>query len=273
MRLGGPLEHREGYPLCPRLFTALVPDSLQAYNNSRIGVYSSSQVQHQRLMRKPLKPIRILSPRLSKPGRLTIDVVVKQLSGPYHISRLTHGRKGLYDVARTYESPGSPVDIHASCHPGGEMHCKLTRGKLVLHPEGQILGEAQPHTKAKEVILWQRQGQPWQSLKGVERFAQHPRGVVNCMNISALAAGYPVYSHRDADYVFEIGTESLPSSDADIEYFLVEPGNVAALEDAIRESACSWQRPRGSLTLERAGQLANLSPWFAIVVFAGEESD
>lgn len=140
----------------------------------------------------------------------------------------------------------------------------------MLHPGGHILGKAQPHTKAKEVLLWQRQGQPWQSLEGVEKFALYPRGVVSFTNVRALAAGYPVYSYRDADYVFEIGVERLPSGEAGIEYFLVEPGNIATLERAIRESTGSWHIPRETLTLERAELFTDLSPWFAIVLFAKE---
>ncbi len=223
--------------------------------------------------RKPVEPIAILSPEPQKPGRLRIDVVVKFSSGSHHLGRLTHGSKGLYDVARTYESLGCPIDIHSSYHPDGEMHCKLTRGKLLLYPGGQVLGKAQPHTRAKEVFLWQRQGQPWQSLKGVEIFGQYPKGVQSFTSARALAAGYPVCFHRDADYVFEIGAESLLSDMVAIEYFLVEPGNVAALEDAIRESSGGWHNPHESLALERAELFTNLSPWFAIVLFAKEVND
>jgi len=213
--------------------------------------------------------IAVLNPRLAKPGRLTIDVVVNLPSGSYHITRLTHSNKGLYDVARTYESSDCPVDIHSSYHPSGRMHCKVTRGKLSLHPGGQILGETQPHTKAKEVLLWQRQGQPWESLKGVEKFALYPKGVQSFVNVRALVAGYPVYCHTDADYMFKIDAESFLSGELDIEYFLVEPGNVASLEDAIKETADSWHNPHESLTLERAELfITNFGPWFAIVLFA-----
>jgi len=150
------------------------------------------------------------------------------------------------------------------------MHCKLTRGKLLLLPGGQVLGQAQPHTKVKEVLVWRRKGQSWQSLKGVERFAQYPKGIQSFTNIRALAAGYPVYSASDADYAFEIGAESLVSGDVDIEYFLVESGNVAALQDVIKETTHSWDIPHESLTFRRAELFTNLSPWFAIVLFAKE---
>jgi hypothetical protein len=217
--------------------------------------------------------IEILNPTSAKPGRLTIDVVINFLRRSYHISRLTHSSKGLYEVARTYESPGCPIDMHSSYHPSGEMHCKLTRGKLFLYPGGQVLGQAQPHTNAKGVLLWQRKGQPWQSLKGVEKFGQYSKGVQSFTSIRALATGYPVYCDMDTDYVFEIDAESLLPDMIAIEYYLVEPGNIAALEGAIKEPTDSWHIPHELLILERAQLFTTLSPWCAIVLVAKETNN
>lgn len=213
--------------------------------------------------------IAILNLKPARTGALAVDVVVYSSRGPYHISRLTHSGKGLYDVARTYESPGCPVDIHSSYHPSGEMHCRLTRGKLSLYPGGEVVGNAQPHTNTKEVLLWQRRGQPWQSLEGVEKFARYPKGVKNFVSARALAGGYPTYRRLDADHVFEIDTKSL-SDMISIEYFLVEPGNIAALESAIKEAVDSWHIPHESLILEKAHLFTGLSPWFAIVLVTKE---
>lgn len=122
-----------------------------------------------------MKPAMVIRSKNPTPKRLTIDMVLKLQSDSYHVSRLTYSNKGFYDVARTYESPCCPIDVHTSYHPSGKLHCKLTRGKLLVYPGAQILGEAKPHTEAKEVILWQRQGQPWRSLKGSEKVAQYPK--------------------------------------------------------------------------------------------------
>jgi|GEM_PF-6355943 len=128
----------------------------------------------------------IIRSKKPTPQRLLIDIILKFSADSYHVSRITYGSKSFYDVARTYESPDCPIDVHTSYHPSGEMHCKMTRGKLLVYPEGRVLGEAKPHTEAKEVILWQRKGQPWRSLKGVEKVALHPRGVHSFTNVKPI---------------------------------------------------------------------------------------
>ena len=212
--------------------------------------------------------IAILKPETARPKKLTVDVLVNLPSGLHHISRLTYSGTGLYHVPLTYKSPESPIDIHTSYHPSGEAHERLTRGKLVAYPGEQVLCKAEPHTNDREVDLWQRKGQPWDSLRGVDRIAQHENGVQGFTNIEAMAAGYPIYSDSDTDYAFEIDAQPLPSQLVDIEYFFVEPGNKQALEAKIGEIVDSWQNPRESVTVEKAELFTNFSPWFAIVLLA-----
>lgn len=218
--------------------------------------------------------ITILPSKCAKRGRLTVDMVLKSLSGPRHISRLTLSSKGLYDVARTYESSTSPVDIHRSYHPSGEMHSKLTRGRLALHPGGQCLGEAQPHTGTKQVLLWRRKGQPWQSLRGVEKFGPFAEGFDSFTNVQALKTGYPAYRDTNADYVFEIDADLLlPSGMIAIEYFLVEPGNAAALESIVKDSVNSWRGTSKPLLSASVQLFTSLKPWLAIALFTKKITD
>lgn len=213
----------------------------------------------------------IIRSKKPTPQRLIIDMILKFGTDSYHISRITYGSNGFYDVARTYESPDCPIDVHTSYHPSGEMHGKMTRGKLLVYPEGRVLGEAKPRTEAKEVILWQRKGQPWRSLKGVEKVALHPRGVRSFTNINALATGYPMFVLTDADYIFEIGDEFL-SSNFGIEYFLMEPSNVTALEAALTDGISGWHISGESTVIERADLFTDLNPWVAIVLFGKRQN-
>ena len=210
---------------------------------------------------KPLIQTAILKPKMARQGKLAIDVVAKLPSSSHHISRLTYKSSGLYDVPLTRRTG---MDVHTSFHPNGEIHEKLTRGKLLLYPGGQVLGEAKPHTRVKEVILWQGKGQSWDYLKGVEKITQH-QGFVN---VKAMAAGYPIYGGTGADYVFDIDAQSLPSDWVDVEYFLVEPGNRQALEAIMSEMMESGRRPHESVTVEKVVMFTNLSPWLAIVSFS-----
>lgn len=213
-----------------------------------------------------MKQIVISKPKTGKPSRLTIDIVLNSQSGLHHLGRVTYGHRGLYVVARTYECLDCPIDIHISYHPNGEMHGKLTRGKLFQYPPRQFLGQAQSHTKDKEILLWQTKGQLWDSLKGVEKFAPHPKGGQVFVNTEAQVVSYPIYTSSDADYVFKIDILSRTSKMIGIEYFLVEVGNRQSLEAEISEIIDSW--PNESVTVEKAELFTNLSPWFAIVVFA-----
>ena len=141
----------------------------------------------------------------------------------------------------------------------------------MVYPEGRVLGEAKPRTEAKEVILWQRKGQPWRLLKGVEKVALHPRGVRSFTNINALATGYPMFVLTDADYIFEIGDEFL-SSNFGIEYFLMEPSNVTALEAALTDGISGWHISGESTVIERADLFTDLNPWVAIVLFGKRQN-
>ena len=69
---------------------------------------------------------------------------------------------------------------------------------------------------------------------------------------------------------FEIGDESLPSGEADIEYFFIKLGTITALEDATRKSAGIWHNPRKPLRLVRGELFTTLNPWFAILLFIKE---
>lgn len=93
------------------------------------------------------------------------------------------------------------------------------------------------------------------------------RSIQSFTNIKALATGYSKYAQKDVDYVFEICADSLYSDEVGIEYFLLEPGNAAALENAVEESSRGWHIPSESITLEKAELFTDLSPWFAIVLF------
>ena len=66
--------------------------------------------------------------------------------------------------------------------------------------------------------------------------------------------------------MFDICAESLCTNEVGIEYFLVEPGNTVALEDAVGETSGGWHIPGESITIEKAELFTDLSPWFAIVL-------
>lgn len=215
-----------------------------------------------------MKQIVIRKPKTGEPGRLTIDIVLNSQSGLHHLGRATYGPRGLYVVAQTHKCRDCPIDIHTSYHHSGEMHCKLTRGKLFKWPPGQFLGQAQPHTKDKAVLLWQRKGQFWDSLKGIEKLdVLHPKGCQGFTNnTEAQVTSYPIYTSSDEDYVFKIDIRRRISKMIDIQYFLVEVGDRQSIEAEIIEIIDS--QPNESVTVEKAELFTNLSPWFAIVVFA-----
>lgn len=223
--------------------------------------------------------IDILRPKTASPNQLIIDIVVKFPSAMYQIAQLRQDGGGIYHVPLTWRKG---VDIHTSYEQSGEQHKKLTKGKLMVFPANQMQNIAEAHYKNKahwkkqEVILWQRKGMPWGSLKGVERIAPHQKGVQCFVNVEALASGYPIWSGSSADYAFEIDANSLPSAMVGIVYFVVEPDNLAALEDVICETRYSWNRheteitwrQREFMTVEKADLFTNLIPWFAIVLFS-----
>jgi hypothetical protein len=215
-----------------------------------------------------MKQVVISKPKTGRQGRLIIDIVLKSPSESYHLGRVTYSGRGLYAVAQTHQCLDSPIDTHISYHPNGEMHGKLTRGKLFKWPPGQFLGQAKPHTKDEGILLWQRKGQIWNSLKGIEKFAQHPNGIQTFVNTEALRTLYPIYKNGGADYVFEIEVQFPTPKLIDIEYFLVEVGNKQSLEDEIDEIVGSQPGYVELFTVEKAVLFTNLSPWFAIVVFA-----
>lgn len=216
----------------------------------------------------------MVNPRLARPGQLIIYIVASLPSGLHHISTLKHNSRGLHDVPMTYKLPGCPVDMHTSYHPNGETHLHLTKGKMWIADgqQTQILDEACYSSKrhpGREVPLWEAQGQSWSSLDGVEEICPH----TGFVDINSLAAGYPVLSTgHDADYVFEIVAQSLPSTNIDIRKFLVKPHDVNALQQYIgeimehQEALLTWPAHQ-RLTVEKAELFTNLSPWLAIVVF------
>ena len=219
--------------------------------------------------------IAIIEAKATGSDRLTVDVVVHLPDGPHHISRLKYTGKNLYDVPMTCKVEESPIDTHTTYHSSGEMHSKLTKGKLMIAAGNRIVEVCQAHyadkasrMPAREEKLWQRKGQPWKSLRGVERIAQRQDGIEGFVNITALAAGYPPYSDIDADHVFEIDVESLPSDMCTVQLFLVEASAVNALKECIEEITNSWKRPCEFMTVEKVEQFTNFSPWFAIVLFS-----
>lgn len=198
-------------------------------------------------------------------SQFKIDIVAKVPSGMHHLTRLKWDSGGLYDVPLTWKEG---MDAHNSYEASGEMHGKMTRGRLMAYPGEMLLGKAEPKTKDKELILWQRKGQPWHSFKGVDRCSWRDKGAPGFFNIKSQAEGYPVYDCSDADYMYEIDTQSLPCEMIDIEYFLVEPGNVNALQERVKEIVDSWVWANELMTVERAELLTNLSPWLAIILFS-----
>ncbi|MFA4836808.1 MAG: hypothetical protein WC749_12155 [Dehalococcoidia bacterium] len=219
-----------------------------------------------------MEDIIIRSPKPNKHGHFFVDVMAGFPGGLRHISRLNYTDKGLYDVPLTLKSG---VDLHNSYHPRGEQHGKLTRGKLFLSPENQLLGKAKPHTENKEVLLWEKKGQPWDSLKGVQDVGYQPNGF-GFANIDALEAGYPIVTPSDDDCVFTIDANTLRSKMISVRYFLVETDNVGAFKQRIDEITTNFRdldtkvtwRPHQYLTVEKAAIYTTRSPWLAIMLFS-----
>jgi len=144
-------------------------------------------------------------------------------------------------------------------------------------PQIETLGEATPTDKDTEILLWKEQGTPLNSIKGVVEINPTQQGVQHMTNIAAVAATYPILHESNADYVFEIDTQS--AQWIDIKYFFVEPGNVNALEERIQEiidggnnfESRVTRRPRMFESLEKTVLFTNLSPWLAIVLFKFSE--
>ena len=239
--------------------------------------------------------ITILKPKTAKPDKLTIDIVVNLPSGRHRIQNLKYDKNGLYRALTPHKKGVKGIDIHTSYHPGGEIHSKLTRGKLrqatakfgdgkTEPPQIETLGEATPSDKDTEIVLWKKQGIPLNSINGVVEINPTQQGLQQMTNIAAVAATYPILHKSDADYVFEIDGRS--TSWIDYTYFFVEPGNTNALEERIREiidrgnnfESKVTRRPRMFESLEKAVLFTNLSPWLAIVLLkfsekaAGSES-
>ena len=212
----------------------------------------------------PLVNISVRKPETTDSNQLVIDIVVK-LPPIHYLTCLKYDGGGLYDVPPTWKEG---LDTHTSYEASGEMHSKLTRGNLMIYPGGQLLGKTKPKTNGKEIVLWQRKGQPWHSLKGIERCGPLENGAWGFFNIKPQAEGCHIYDYPHADYVYEIDAQSLPCEMVDIEYFLVEPENISALQECVKKIIDSWVWPNELMTVERVELFANRSPWLAIVLFS-----
>lgn len=214
--------------------------------------------------------------KTAKPHRVTVDIVVGLSSGKHHITRLTYTGKKLYDVPLTYKSPECPVDVHESYYQSGDMHGKLTRGRLSSHPGGHKLGEAQPHTTSREIVLWEGEGKPWGCLTGAQRLGQLTEGCSGFTNIETVAGGYPTFRASDADYVFELDRSLLPSETVAVAFYLCAPHSEQDLEQEMEremhQNAAPWRVPPPRVTVERAELLTNLTPWLAIVLYCKQDA-
>ena len=189
--------------------------------------------------------ITTLTPKQAKADQLTIDIVVKLASSLHRVSKLIYGKNELYLIPTTHKKGKPGIDLKTSYHGSGEIHSKLNRGKLrqatVKFGGGktellkiETLGEATPMAKDTAIILWKDKGTPLDQVKGsVQAYPKHNTGQT-LTNIKLVAATYPVIEKSDADYVFEIDAQSTPWIDTS--YFLVEPGNINALEECIETS-------------------------------------
>lgn len=223
--------------------------------------------------------ISIHNINLATPGLLKIDIVLKFASELRHITTISQKLAGLYDVPLTRKAG---VDIHTAYHPSGQMHRKLTKGKLTAIGEkitsiGEARYKMRAHDRPKGILLWEAQRQRWDELKGVEENNPH-NGFVS---IDSLREGYPVYTGTKADYKFEIEYSSCPSAMIDIKTFLVEPGNQLALSSKIQMVCDCWNRDvlnaslysNEYLAVEKAELFTSLDPWLAIVLFVRRITD
>jgi len=229
--------------------------------------------------------IDIVKPQQARTDELTIDIAVKLSSGLHRVSKLRYGKDELYLIPTTHKKGKPGIDLKTSYHGSGEIHSKLTRGKLrqATFKFGggktellgiETLGEATPTEKDTEIVLWRKQGTPLNSIEGAVEINPDQQGAQQTTNIAAVAANYPSLQKSDADYILEIDTESTPWIDT--KYFLVQPGNVDALKERIKEITDRWNdtntkvnwRPHEFMTVEKAELFTNLSPWLAIVLFS-----
>jgi hypothetical protein len=228
--------------------------------------------------------IATIKPKQAKVEQLTIDIVVKASSGLHRICKMRYAKDELYLIPTTHDSGKSGIDFHTSYHSSGEKHSKMTKGKLkratLKFEYGKIkllkietLGEATPMIKNSEILLWKEQGAPLNLVEGALKLNATQHGIQSRSNIGVAATNYPIIQDSNADYVFEIDAESTPWIDMD--YFLVKPGNVIALEENIKKIIDSWNdseskltwRPHEFKSLEKTVVFTNLSPWLAIVLF------
>ena len=235
--------------------------------------------------------INILKPKTAKQDKLNIDTVVNLPSGQHRIQNLKYDNKGLYYTPITHEKGVAGLDLHISYHPSGEIHCKLTRGKLrhatvkssngkTAPPQIETLGEATPTDKDTEIVLWTKQGTPLNEIKGVVEIIPAQQGAHEMTNIAAVDATYPVIQKSKADYIFEIDVEPTPW--IDITHFFMEPGNVDILEERIKSIANNWNKIKSNPKLpqlpkfkylEKAVIFTNLIPWFVIALFRLSDKD
>ncbi len=227
--------------------------------------------------------IDILKPKTAKPDKLTIDIVVNLPSGRHRIQNLKYDKEGLYRALTTHKKGVVVIDIHTSYHPRGEIHSKLTRGKLrqatakfgnvnAEPPQIETLGNATPNDRDTAIVLETEQGIPLDSIKGVVEIYPAQQGVHHIDNIAVIAANYPILRKTHADYVFEIEGETTPW--INIKYFFVEPDNESTLEARIQEiinrgnnfESKITLRPRMFESLEKAVLFTNLTPWLGIVL-------
>ena len=232
--------------------------------------------------------ITTLKPKQTKADQLNIDIVVKLASGLHRITELKYGRNELYIIPTTHRKGEIGIDLKTSYHGSGEIHGKLTRGKLrqatakfedgkAEPPQIDTLGEATPTDKDTEILLWKEQGTPLNSIKGVVEINPTQQGVQHMTNIAAVAETYPILHKSDADYVFGIDTQSVQW--IDIKYFFVEPGNTDTLEECIKELIDSYNNVKSKSnrlahkfkSLEKAVLFNNMNPWLAIVLFKFSE--
>jgi hypothetical protein len=228
--------------------------------------------------------ITTMKPRQAKVDQLTINIVVKASSGLHRICKMRYTKDELYLIPTMHESGKPGIDLHTSYHTSGEKHYKLTRGKLMKAPakfvDGktepsriETLGAATPMTQGSAILLWKEQGTPLNLVEGVVELNATQHSVQSRTNSGVVATGYPIIQKSNADYVFEIDAESTPR--IDVNYFLVKPYNVIALEKHLKEIINKWNnseskvnwRPHEFKSLEKAEMFTNLSPWLAIVLF------
>ena len=229
--------------------------------------------------------INIIQPKQAKKDLLTIDIVVRLPSALHRVSKLIYGRNELFLIPTTHKSGKPGIDMHMSYHRSGEIHGKLTRGKLrqAIFKFGngkskllkvETLGEATPTAKDSEILLWKKQGTSMDLIEDVLQVNADEQGTQGFINIEVVAATYPILQKSDADYIFEIDAKSTPWIDT--KYFLIKPGKVDALKRCIKELVYKWNDTNTklnwqhyeSMTVEKVELFTNLNLWLSIVLFS-----